>query len=511
MNINAKQIVTRRRLEFGPATVAIGSGALLPLAFAPFDYFLLAPVCLSALFWLWDQASPKSALIAGFLFGLGQFGFGVSWIQISVHQFGLPVYAFSVAITALFVLILSLYPALCGYLVASAPTRYRTLRILILFPIMWTSAEFLRGWLFTGFPWLLIGYSQVDSPLAVFAPIIGAYGISYVTCALSAIIVVFLVGDRIRRIACVVLVGLIALVSMSLQPVAWTTESGPPQTVALVQGAVPQEIKWSERYRQASIDLYSELSEPHWGKSLIIWPETAIPALPQQVPESIEYLTNKAAQTGTSLLIGLPTSDSSHKGELYNSLLQVGKHFGRYDKRHLVPFGEYLPLDVLLRPVTSFLSIPMSDFSAGKRYQELLRTDSFTIGSSICYEDAYANEILRALPAANVLVNISNDAWFGRSIAPHQHLQIARMRALETERYLLRATNTGFSAIINERGKIVVKSKQFVSEVVSGTMVPRAGLTPFARYGSTPMLLLCCCIIVSFYSFVLLRERRRPH
>jgi apolipoprotein N-acyltransferase len=162
-----------------------------------------------------------------------------------------------------------------------------------------------------------------------------------------------------------------------------------------------------------------------------------------------------------------------------------------------------------LRPITSFLSIPMSNFSAGKRYQELLSTDSFIIGSSICYEDAYANEILRALPAANVLVNISNDAWFGRSIAPHQHLQIARMRALETERYLLRATNTGFSAIINERGKIVVKSKQFVSEVVSGTMVPRAGLTPFARYGSTPMLLLCCCIIVGFYSFVLLGERRR--
>jgi apolipoprotein N-acyltransferase len=495
----------------GRAIVAVGSGALLPLAFAPFGYFLLAPVCLSALFWLWDQASRKAASFTGFLFGLGAFGFGVSWIQISVHQFGLPVYAFSVAVTVLFVVSLSLYLALCGYLVAAARTRYRILRILILFPIMWTSAEFLRAWLFTGFPWLLIGYSQVDSPLAVFAPIIGAYGVSYITCVIAAILVVFLVGERIDRIVCVVLIGVVALVSVMLQPVVWTTESGPTETVALVQGAIPQEIKWHEKYRQASIDLYGELSEPHWGKSLIIWPETAIAAFPQQVPELIEHLTTKALQSGTSLLVGLPTSDSFNNNEHHNSMLQLGKHTGRYDKRHLVPFGEYLPLDALLRPITSFLSIPMSDFSAGKRDQELLKTDSFTIGTSICYEDAYASEVSRALPAANVLVNISNDAWFGRSIAPHQHLQIARMRALEMERYLLRATNTGFSAIIDERGKIVVKSGQFVSEVISGTMVPRTGLTPFARYGSAPMLVLCCFVIISFYSFALLREQRRLH
>ncbi|MFT4561650.1 MAG: apolipoprotein N-acyltransferase [Gammaproteobacteria bacterium] len=511
MNSNANPLVDRPRPAIGAAIAAITFGALLPLAFAPFGYYLLAPVCLSALFWLWDRASRRSAVMIGFLFGLGQFGIGVSWIQISVHQFGLPVYAFSVAITALFVVGMSLYPALCGYLIAVAPSRYRTLRILILFPIMWTSAEFLRGWLFTGFPWLLIGYSQVDSPLSVFAPIIGAYGVTYVTCVVAAIFVVCVVGDRNGRVACLVLVALGALLTSMLDRIVWTARSGPAQTVALVQGAISQEIKWQGQYRQASIDLYAKLSEPHWGKSLIIWPETAIPAFAEQVPDSIQYLTNKAAQSGTSLLVGLPTRDLSDHSKHYNSVLQLGRHSGHYDKRHLVPFGEYLPLSAVLRPITSFLRIPMSDFSAGKADQDLLATDHFTIGTSICYEDAYANEVSRALPLANVLVNISNDAWFGRSIAPHQHLQIARMRALEMGRYLLRATNTGFSAIIDHRGKIVFISRQFVSEVISGTMVPRVGLTPFARYGSTPVMTFCLCVIVGFFSIAFHRGQRKQH
>ena len=491
--------------------LALLAGALMPLAFAPYGYYFFAPVCLAILFYLWDGQTRRVSMAAGGVFGLGMFGFGVSWVQISVHQFGLPVYAFSIAVTAAFVVFLSAYLMLCAYLISLFPFRYRYLRLLILFPAAWTVIELLRGWLFTGFPWLLVGYSQVDSPLAAYAPILGVYGVSFIVALVAALFVVLVRGASFWRGLAFTVALVVAVVTVAINDISWTTALGGSEKVALVQGAVPQGFKWRRDYRQPSVDLYENLSEAHWGNSLIIWPETAIPAFAAEVPESIARLDRRAKESGTALLLGLPTGDSFGDGEYYNSVIQLGVTTGRYDKRHLVPFGEYLPFDSWLRPLTTFLDIPMSNFSAGKIEQSVLQVDNYTVGVSICYEDAYAGEVARAMPSANVLVNVSNDAWFGDSIAPHQHLQIARMRALENERYLLRATNTGISAIINQSGEIEAISSQFVSNVVTGTITPLMGATPFVRFGSIPIFLLCMILIACTFWLTIRgvqRERR---
>jgi len=496
-------------LNIGRLIVAFVAGAALPFAFAPYGYYPLALLCLGVLFHLWDGAERRSAFISGAAFGLGMFGHGVWWIQISVHQFGLPLYSFSIAVTAAFVCFMSVYPALCGYLGAVLPTPCRYTRVLLLYPAAWTATELLRGWLFGGFPWLLIGYSQVDSPLAVFVPLLGVYGVGFITVTAAASAVVLLRGTVVgRRVAALVLASII-IGSLTLGEISWTRTIGDAAPVALIQGAIPQAVKWNHAYRQPSIDLYAKLSEPHWGKALIVWPETAIPAFAEEVPASIAALGARAKDSGTTLLIGMPTGDPSGDSGYFNSVVQFGDVSGRYDKRHLVPFGEYLPFDRWLRPITTFLRIPMSNFSPGPAVQPPLSVNGYSIGVSICYEDAYAGEVARALPQANVLVNVSNDAWFGESIAPHQHLQIARTRALETGRYLLRATNTGISAIIDDRGKIVAASKQFIAAVVSGEMVPRAGSTPAVKYGVTPVVALCL-IIFALLSLVASWRRSRP-
>ncbi len=485
-------------------SAALLAGAALPWAYSPYDYPVLAIFCLTALFWFWHDAEPNLAAAIGFIFGLGMFGCGVGWVQISIHQFGLPIYAFSAAVTAAFVLILSCFPALCGYLAVKLPAGNKFLRIICLYPAAWAATEMLRGWLFTGFPWLLVGYSQIDSPLSIFAPVIGVYGVGYITALVAAAVVVLLRAQRRWRTSGFAVLSSIVIGVLVLDNVRWTDVAGDPMSVALIQGAIPQAVKWNLAYRKPSIDLYMKLSDSHWGKSMIIWPETAIPAFPDEVKETLNALTDRALDSGTSLLVGMPSGERTGKNGYFNSVVQLGLESGRYDKRHLVPFGEYLPLDKWIRPLTTFLQIPMSDFSSGGYEQPLMSVNNHAIGVTICYEDAYADEVARALPDAQILVNVSNDAWFGDSDAPHQHLQIARMRALETERYLLRATNTGISAIINDRGKVVAESRQFVSDVVSGEVIPRNGSTPAAKHGATItisfcLMLLVICGLSSFY------------
>ncbi|MFP6780223.1 MAG: apolipoprotein N-acyltransferase [Gammaproteobacteria bacterium] len=499
-----------KRLSAFAVLVALSAGAALPFAFAPYNLYVLSPLSIAVLFHLCGDLNRRSATIVGFVFGLGYFGCGVWWIQISVHQFGLPVYVFSIAITAVFIIGMSLYPALFGYLTKRIPARQRIVQIVVLAPILWTISELLRGWLFTGFPWLLLGYSQIDSPLSVFAPLFGVYGVSYFVALVGAAVVLAISRDgTTRSIGITILLG-IAVVTFLLRDASWTTALDSSHRVALVQGSVPQHVKWNRNYRQPSIDLYAKLSEPHWGKSLIVWPETAIPAFSGDVKQSIKYLTNRAVQSGSSLIVGMPSGTSFENAAHFNSVVQFGRDSGQYDKRHLVPFGEYLPLDRWLRPITAFLRIPMSNFSSGQAEQNNLIHGELSLGVSICYEDAYAHEVARSLPDANVLINVSNDAWFGDSIAPHQHLQIARMRALETERYLLRATNTGVSALINGRGELEAVSDQFTSEVVSGTIVPRVGMTPFTRFGSIPIIAFCALTILALVAFNSHALRRRP-
>ncbi len=481
------------------ALIALLAGLLLPFAFAPYGVWPCALLSLAVLFVSWRGATPKAAAWCGFAYGLGAFGHGVTWIQVSIHKFGLPLYSFSVSMTALFVVIMALYPMLAGWLTRRLPATSESARALLLAPALWVLMESLRGVLFSGFPWLIVGYGQTDSWFAGYTPLAGALGTSLAVAlcagAGASLFAGWREGSGERRTALLAAVCLLTLPAAGalLSRVEWTESLGAPLSVALVQGAVPQAIKWQPEYRGATLELYSQLSEPHWGKEVVIWPETAIPAFPADIKDFLDVMGTRAREAGTAFLLGMPTGDP--RGRYFNSLVMLGVAEGRYDKHHLVPYGEYLPMETLLRPLLDFLLIPMSSFTAGKARQAPLAAGRLKFGASICYEDAYGSEVRKPLPEANVLVNVSDDAWFGDSLAPHQHLEIAQVRALEAGRPMLRATNTGISAIIDHRGRVRARSPQFKTFVLTGEADARVGATPYARSGDWPAL-ACCGLLL---------------
>ncbi len=474
---------------------ALAGGAILPLAFAPFGIWTLAIVSPAVLLLVVRGISVPRAALAGWLYGLGMFGCGVWWVQVSIHQFGVPYYAFSVSVTAVFIAIMACYPALFAGLMNALSPRQETWCLIISAPALWVLTEWLRATLFTGFPWLSLGYSQIDSPLAGFAPIAGIYGCSLMAVVIAAAVVALVFSASAVRVTIAIAIGAIVIGGERLTHTDWTRAAGPKLTVALVQGAVPQAVKWHADVRQPSIELYQSLTEPHWGADIVIWPETAIPAFPFDVPDTIQVLQDRASETNTDLLIGM-LSGEPREQRYFNSIIDLGSTPGRYDKRHLVPFGEVFPLKGFMRDFSRLLNIPMSDFTPGREGQTTVEVAGYAAGLSICYEDAFPREIARALPGAAFLVNVSNDAWFGDTIAPHQHLEIARMRALETGRYLLRGTNTGITAVIDHRGKIVAQSAQFEPSSLRAGLIPRTGITPYTRLGDRPLLAALLLIVV---------------
>jgi apolipoprotein N-acyltransferase len=286
----------------------------------------------------------------------------------------------------------------------------------------------------------------------------------------------------------------------------WTQPLGPPFRVSLLQGNIPQEIKWRPESIALSVERYVGMTRDHWESALIVWPETAVPAFADQVQEALlDPLAAEAAAQGVDILLGIPMR-SARGGDYYNAMLALGGSTGHYHKQHLVPFGEFMPLKALLAPLLHWMQVPMSDFSRGGQEQPLLRLAGHPAGISICYEDAFGDEVIRGLPAAALLVNASNDAWFGDSLAPAQHLQIARLRALEAGRYLLRATNTGISAIIGPAGELQSVTKAFEEAVLTGEVVPLGGATPYVRIGNWGVVLLALAMLGIGY----LGTRPRP-
>ena len=488
-----------RRLLF-----ALVAGLVLPFAFAPYGWWPLAGLAPAVLLVLLRGRDARQAVRVGWCFGVGMFGHGVWWVQVSVHQFGLPHYAFSVTATAVLVAFLALYPALFAGLTRVLPAPSERYRQLLLAPALWLVCEWLRGWLFSGFPWLSLGYSQLDAPLAGLAPWLGEAG-----CSLAVLLAAGMLAQMIAsswRGRAVLVLALAALLGATqlLRGVATTHELKAGLRVALIQGAIPQQLKWALAQRAHAFALYSELSAPHWNADLVVWPETAIPAFADEVPDMIASLDATARAAHTTLLVGMPTGQAWSGGRYYNSVVALGLAPGRYDKRHLVPFGEFFPLKALFENLTKLLSIPMSDFSAGAIEQPAVRAAGHVVGISICYEDVFAREVMRALPQAAFLVNVSNDAWFGDTIAPHQHLQIARMRALESGRYLLRATNTGITAVIDERGRVVACAPQFEPAALVAQFAARGGSTPYVRFGDHPLQVVLTLAMAA----VVLRGRR---
>ncbi|HAZ60077.1 MAG TPA: apolipoprotein N-acyltransferase [Gammaproteobacteria bacterium] len=473
------------------------AGTLFPFALAPFGLWPLALVSLAVPGLRLVRQTPREAFRSGWAWGVGAFGVGVSWVQVVIHDFGLPNYVFSVGLTLVFVFFLALFPAAAGWLAARLSPAGSSIRLVVAWPAAFVLCEWVRGWILTGFPWAWVGYSQSEGPLASLAPVIGTLGLSLAVVTLTAAWVrTALTRQHRDAIAAGVLTLALALAAWLAGTVAWTVPTGRSLSVSLVQGNVTQARKWDPGQRGPTLSLYRELTLPEIGRDLIVWPETAVPAFQVEVMDWLRELQGHAVAGNSTLLVGLPYLERGGKA-YFNAVVALGSQPETYFKRHLVPAGEYLPLEAWLRPWLTFMDIPMSSFSPGPERQTPMKVGDITLAVSICYEDAFPGRFIQDLPAAGLLVNVSNDAWFGDTLAPHQHLQIARMRALETGRAMARATNTGISALIGPDGGLIARSRQFEQEVLRGDLPVYTGATPYVRLGNLPVALLVIAMLAA--------------
>ena len=461
-------------------------GALLALAFAPFYLWPLAILIPAALFWLnRNEVSPRRLFLHGWLFGVGYFGCGVYWIYNSLHDFGMAPPLVAGSITALMVFYLALSPGLVLVCWRHARNLIGNVAIWLL-PLIWFGLEWIKGWFGTGMPWLSLGYSQTPSPLAGYAPLLGVYGIGAMCILMSVVLVVIF---EKRRYPLIALLLAVPAAGYALQQIDWTEAMAEPLKVTMVQGNIPQQLKWRSDQRANILNTYWRETSQHWDSDLIIWPETALPGHSLQIVDSLLPTIQAAAEErDTVILSGLLYGESEQK-RFYNSVMQFGRQQGLYHKRHLVMFGEYYPMRWLLDSLRSYINIPYSDLAEGPEQQELMQVGGYQLGVSICFEDVFSRDVMLAFPQANLLVNVSNDAWFGNSTAPHQHMQIAQMRSLETERVMMRATNTGISAFVDHKGAVLSVSDQFDTQSISQIVYGRKGATPFYYFEKIQWLL----------------------
>ena len=468
------------------------AGAATVVAFAPAGVYPLSLITFALLVQRWSEASPRRCFMTGFWFGLGFFAVGVSWVYVSMSEFGgmpPPLAAFS---TAFFCAFLALFPATAGWLQARIPAPL-AVRVCLLIPAAWTVFEWLRGVIFTGFPWISVGYAAVGWPMQGYAPLGGVYLLTFLTLLLAG--VVLLAFQNKRSMAAILGFTAILVTGEALRHVEWTTPEGPPVETSLLQGNVPQEMKFRpERYAKI-LETYARLAEESQAK-LIVLPETAVPNWLDQVdPAYIARLGAVARRNGGDLLLGVAYREPPRS--YYNSVISLGISPPQiYHKHHLVPFGEFVPPG--FDWVMSRLDIPMSNFSRGPLAPPPLEIAGLRVAVNVCYEDAFGDEIAAQLPAATLLVNMSNVAWFGDSLAPTQHLQMARLRSVETGRMHLAATNTGVTAAIDRDGSVLGRLPQYTEGRLEVRAQGYAGTTPYARLRDWPILALCLGLLVAW-------------
>lgn len=506
---------------------ALLAGALLALAFAPFGIWPFAILCPTVLFLLWEGAAPRRAAALGFTFGCGTFAAGTYWLYISIHGFGKAPVWLALALMVGLVAIMASYCALLGYFAARFLPSRGAVRWLFGVPAAWVVLEWIRSWFLSGFGWLSLGYSQTDTWLAGWAPLGGVYLLSLLLAVMAGSLAMWRVEGRrvLPALACAWLVCWAG--GFALGRIEWTRAAGAPVGVAIIQGAISQDQKWLADNRENSLRRYRDLTFSALGTPLIVWPEAAAPDLANNLVPYLSELASAANARGSTLLLGLIRAEPRRAGagsqttgldttnvdatvpEYFNSILVLGADVAWYDKHHLVPFGEFFPVPQAVRRWMRLMNLPYSDFSRGAANQPPLKAAGLSLSASICYEDAYASSQLAAVRESTALVNVTNDAWFGRSTARHQHLQIARMRAIESQRYLVRAANDGISAVIGPRGEFVARAPDFAQAVLKAEVVPRAGQPPYVRYGNIPLLLLAAVALLGAL-WVRFRTSPRP-
>ena len=502
MNLPFQSLLAR----FG-LLLSLGAGALLPFAFAPYGIWPLALLCPAWLFLTWQHVSPKRAAALGFWFGVGEFGAGTYWLYNSIHTIGdAPIWVTLLLMMGMVALMAS-YLALMGYLQARWLPATGLARYLLGLPALWLLLEWFRGWFLSGFPWLSLGYSQIDTPLAGLAPIAGVYAVS-LACAISAgALLTVVIGNMRQRWVGITVAALLWLAAAATWHHVWTQPRDAAISVAIVQGAVPQNKKWSQDWRDKTLTRYRSLAEPYFGTQLIVWPEAALPDVSYQLTEYLSALWSDAKARNSDIIMGLLHYDATQQ-QMYNGVLSLSDDVEWYHKRHLVPFGEFFPVPKFVRSWLRLMSLPYSDFDRGAAQQPPLNAAGQKIGMTICYEDGFGAEQLYVLRDATLLANVTNDAWFGDSSAPPQHLEISRMRALESGRDMIRAANDGISAIIRSDGKVLATSPRFQAMVLTGSVQPRTGLTPYAYVGNWPVI-VGSALLVLLTGMIRYRQQRK--
>jgi len=507
MTATTYQALARRVSLKAALVLALLAGSLMPLSLAPLNFWPLAFIAVIALPLLLSGKTSRNTVAIAFSFGLGLYGVGASWVFVSIYEFGGTDLWLAVLMTALFVTFLALIFALplCLLNLRSFNASQNLWLYLLSFTALWVLGEWVRSWLLTGFPWLFIGYSQLPTALAGWASSFGVFGVSFtvVLCG-GAISVMLTARNWAQRSLAIALFSSLWVGGWSLGQANWT-QPQQQQNVSLIQANIPQALKWHPDFLNTTLARYQSLSAPAWQHSdWIIWPEAAIPLLYQDANPLLNNMAQQALNTDTALITGI-LYDKPKDGKIYNSAIALGNGEGAYFKTRLVPFGEYVPLEDQLRGIINFFNMPTSYISSGQPNQRGLFANGNAIAAAICYEIVYPDLVAELAVNRGAIITISNDAWFGHSWGPLQHLQMAQMRARETQRYVLRATNNGVSAIISPQGNIEKRSQQFVQQVITANIYTVSGNTPFMNWGSTPIIGLCL-VLLGLCSY--LRQKR---
>ncbi len=485
--------------------LSCGLGLSMPLAYAPYSVYGLSCFIWAIILLLIENRSARHSLLLGWVFGLAWFASGIWWISISLSQFGNAPLPFAILATACVIVLMSLYPALFAWLMQRVKLEQRW-RYLVFAPALWGGLEWLRSILFTGFPWLALGYSFEGTPVAqVYFPLIGALGSSMlVVFAAGCVVLWFAQVQHARRAGQIMGLGFILISLILFQTDIMRRNiapTGQPIAVGLVQGNIPQDTKFDPQKIEEALLYYAKQTAKLADKAkVIVWPETAIADFYVNRQDFIHAVRQWARLHHITVITGI-ASGNMEKEDYRNSLLRLGEGEDQfYDKHRLLPFGEYLPLRSWLMFFRDYVDIPMADFTAGDRNQPLMQAGGVSVGLSICFEAVFGEEMRRFLPDAHYLINVSNDAWFGDTAAPWQHLQIVRARAIELARPVVRATNTGVSAIIDHRGAMLVVSGVMQGDTLLAPIQPMQGLTPYARFGDNIWLIYCAlACVLSIY------------
>lgn len=503
---------------------ALVGGGILFYGFAPYNSSIAGLVSPAIFLWCLRKASPSKAFLIGFCYGIGMFGLGVNWVYVSIHDYGYTSAWLATLITALFVLFIALYPAVMAALLCRLFKQNTISRAVFVFPALWVLFEILRGWAFSGFPWLFVGYTQMSNILVAFAPVGGIFTVSYASVLISSLLFCifdYFYSDKEKpklRNKLILAIVLIYACAFGLNRMIWTVPTNQNLSVSLIQGNVAQLMRWDPAYVSHILQTYQRLTQKALTSNIVVWPEGAVPVPLPLSQHFFQEMSEIAKINNFALISGVPTQlpDQIH---YYNSLYAVGmvgphnkgcdqndKRGCIYFKEHLVPFGEYVPFEKMLRGLIAFFNLPMSSFVPGPPNQSPLIAQGFRFAPAICYEIAYPLFVQKMSKNADFILTVSNDTWFGASVGPIQHLQIAQFRALETGKNVIRATNTGYTTIINPDGTLQATAPAFEEAVLSGIITVMDGETPWSHYGIWPIAIVLVLMLAIGFIIQALRK-----